>query len=252
MDRAEFKTLLDDEFHRLFQAARSHDDLSFIFAILGINSGTEDLGWQPIGETQALVRDLVGLINSPLYDDARARIALLLYCHITEANFLYHCIYNLLLSAEGQPPKVFNFLDKYKNGVPPSVPAKLAEINAKSVQLGLSGIKLIFDEIIRPEIRNAFFHSDYIIFDDELRLKHRGSQYAKIPLRDVFALLEKTMDFFNSFMEALMKARRSFPRGHMITNRKSLTGVPLCSVEVLVDDQGVVYGFQGSDPLPIW
>ena len=212
----------------------------------------EDAGWQPIGETQILVRDLVGLINSPLYDDARARIALLLYCHITEANFLYHCIYNLLLSAEGQPPKVFNFLDKYKNGVPPSVATKLVEINAKADQLNFSGIKSIFNELVRVEIRNAFFHSDYIIVNDELRLKHRGSQYAIIPLKDVFALLEKTMDFFNSFMGALMKARRSFPPGYIITGRTSSAGTPLCSVEVLMDEQEVVCGFQSSDPLPIW
>ena len=30
----------------------------------------EDVGWQPINETNFLVADLVGLINGPLYVDA--------------------------------------------------------------------------------------------------------------------------------------------------------------------------------------
>ena len=127
MDRTEFREILNLGLQRLFNEARQCDELSFLFAILGFNSGEEDVGWQPINETQALIGDLIGLINGPLYDDAKARIALLLYCHITEANFLYHCLYNLLLTIEHQPPKIFSFLDKYKNGVPPSVSAKLLD-----------------------------------------------------------------------------------------------------------------------------
>jgi len=173
LDRGRFKKLLDSELRRLFDSARERDELSFLFAILGLNSGMEDPGWQPIQETQALVGDLVGLINSPLYEEAKARIGLLLYCHITEANFFYHCIYNLLLTVEGRPPKLFSFLDKYRNGVPPSVSAKLTEIGNKAVAHGFNGIKPIFEEIIRPEIRNAFFHSDYILFDGELRCGFR-------------------------------------------------------------------------------
>jgi hypothetical protein len=252
MDRTEFRKILNLGLKRLLNEARQCDELSFLFAILGFNSGEEDVGWQPINETQALTRDLVGLINGPLYDEARARIALLLYCHITEANFLYHCLYNLLLTIERQPPKIFSFLDKYKNGIPPSVSAKLLDIRSKAKEHGFSEIDTIFEEIIRPDIRNAFFHSDYILFDDELRLKHRGSQYARVPLTTVFALVEKTVDFFNTFMSLLMEARRSFPKGYKIANRKASDGRSLCSVEVIVDDSGLACGFQGSDPLPIW
>jgi len=170
VDRDEFRKFVEAEMRRLFQAARQRDELSFLFAVVGFDSGAEDPGWKPIGETQALVHDLVGLINGPLHDDTKARMALFLYCHITEANFIYHCLYNLLLTIEGQPPKVFNFLDKYKNGVPPSVSAKATEISAKALEQGFKGVKDILDEIIRPNIRNAFFHSDYILFEGKFRL----------------------------------------------------------------------------------
>jgi hypothetical protein len=212
----------------------------------------EDMGWQPINETHAITEDLLGLINGPLHDLAKARMALLLYCHITEANFIYHCIYNMLLTVEGQPPKVFSFLDKYKNGIPPSVSAKLAEIKVRATAHNFKGINDVFDEIIRPDIRNAFFHSDYILFNDELRLKHRGSQYARIPLQEIFELVQKTMDFFNGFMALLTESRSSFPAGYRITGRKASNGQALSSVEVLVDEHGFANGFQSSDPLPIW
>jgi hypothetical protein len=252
MTRDEFKTKVDAELRGVFQAARQRDELSFLFAILGINSGMEDVGWQPINETQALTADLIGLINGPLHHHAKARMALLLYCHITEANFLYHCLYNMLLAAEGHPPKVFNFLDKYKNGVPPSVSAKLTEIKAKAAAQKFEGINAIFSEVIRPDIRNAFFHSDYILFENELRLKHPGSQYARIPLQEVFELVQKTVEFFNGFMGLLNESRRSFPAGYKITGRRAPKGQPLSSVEVLVDERGFATGFQSSDPLPIW
>lgn len=252
MERAEFKRLFQTETRDLFQRARNSDELSFLFAILGINSGIEDIGWQPINETNSLVTDLIGLINGPLHDDAKVRLTLLLYCHLTEASYIYHCIYNMLLTIERQPPKVFSFLEKYRNGIPPSVTAKIAEINSKAQQNGFLGISNIFTEIVRPDIRNAFFHSDYILFDSELRIKHRGSEYARIPYQDVFALLEKTVDFFHGVMELLVEARRSFSRGYKIAGRKALDGRNLSSVTVLTDDEGMAIGFEGSDPLPIW
>jgi hypothetical protein len=209
MTRDEFQKVLDSELSRLFQAARQRDEFSFLFAVLGFNSGKEDAGWQPINETHALAADLLGLLNGPLHDDAKARIALFLYCHIIEANFLYHCLYNLLLTIEGQePPRVFNFLDKYKDGIPPSVSAKLSEIKAKASAQKFQGINNIFDEIVRSDIRNAFFHSDYILFDGALRLKHRGP--VLIPLSEVFQLVQKTINFFETFMLLRSESLRSF------------------------------------------
>jgi hypothetical protein len=250
--REDFLKLLTPTIDSLFAKARSGDGLSFVFSVLGISSGMEDAGWQPVWETQALLSDMAGLIQGPLTEDAKLRLALLLYCHILEASFHYHCIYNLLLTIDGQPPKIFNFLNKYKNGVPPSFQTKISEIEALAEKHGQTGIKAVFREIIRTDIRNAFFHSDYILYNGELRLKHKGSQFAKIPNETVFELVQNAVDFFEGLLQALNRAKRSFPKGHMIKNRKSASGMRLCSIELLFDDNGVVNGFQGSDPLPIW
>ncbi len=47
-------------------------------------------------------------------------------------------------------------------------------------------------------------------------------------------------------------SRRSFPKGHRITGRKSPGGQDLGSVEVLVDERGFATGFKPSDALPLW
>ena len=253
MNRAKFQETVTTELQRLFQAARARDEFAFLFAVLGMDSGMEEAGWQPIGEAQAFVQDLLGLINGPLHQHAKVRTALLLYCHIIEANFIYHCLYNLLLTVEGQaPPKVFGFLDKYKNGIPPNVSVKIGEIKAKAIEHKFLDINAIFDQIVRPEIRDAFLHSDYILIEDELRLKHRGSQYARIRLPEVLELVQKTVDWFNLFMGLLAASRRSFPKGHRIAGRKSPSGQNLGSVEVLVDERGLATGFKPSDALPLW
>ena len=252
MNRSEFQKLINNELPRLSQAARERDELAFLLAILGMNSEQDDAGWQPIGETQAIVQDLLGLLNGPLHQHAKVRMALLLYCHIIEADFPYHCLYNLLLTLEGrEPPKTFSFLDKHKNGIPPSVPDRLAVIKAKAIEHKFLGINAIFDQIFRPDIRNVFVHSDYVLSGDELRLKHRG-EYARIRLAEVMELVQKTVDWFNSFIGLLIASRRSFPKGHRITGRKSADGRDLCSVEVLLDERGLATGFKPSDALPFW
>jgi hypothetical protein len=237
----------------LLAKARAADEFAFLFSILGLDSGEEDEGWQPIAETQQLVADLLGLLDSPLYDEARIRLALLLYCHITEANYHYHCLYNLLQTVDGQIPKLFNFLDKYNKGNPPSVSAKISSIRALANKHGQTGVCSIFDEIIRPDIRNAFFHSDYILFEGELRLKHRGSQIARIPFSEVIELVGKTADYFKGVLLALDRARRSFPKDYQIANRKSKDGtMQLCPVEVTIDDAGYAIGFKITRPGPVW
>jgi hypothetical protein len=159
----------------------------------------------------------------------------------------------MLLTVQGELPNTFNFLRLYKNGIPPSVSNKRKEIVEKAKLQGFPNIECMFSEIVRIDIRNAFFHSDYIIYNNELRLKHRGSEYKKIPAQEVFSLLNKTLHFFDKFMNLLHEGRRSFPIGYKITGRKDSKGNILSSVNLLVDEKtGVLTGFSTSDPLPLW
>jgi hypothetical protein len=252
MDEKAYQQYCRAALERVGDAARKKDEFAYLHAILGINGGMEDAGWQPIAESVTFVRELVSLINTPLHDHTKARLALVVYCHITEANFLYHDVFNLLLAADGQPPNVFNFTHKVQNGKPPSVNAKLADIKATADRMGHAAIAAMFDEIWKPAIRNAVFHSDYVLFENELRIKHRVSQIAKIPLGQVSDLLQKTLHLFEAVLDVREKGLRSFPKGHRITGRKSPKGHDLASIDVTVDENGWACGFSTSEPRPIW
>jgi len=128
-----FSKLITESLNAVFFAAKAKDEFAYVFALLGLNSGMEDAGWQPISETWKLSEDLIAIVNTPLESHTKVRLLLLLYCQITEASYPYHILYNMLLSIEGEtPPKVFNFLQQYKNGVPPSVKTKVKLITEKS------------------------------------------------------------------------------------------------------------------------
>ncbi len=46
-------------------AARKKDEFAYLHAILGINGGMEDAGWQPINESKTFVHELVSLQHAP-------------------------------------------------------------------------------------------------------------------------------------------------------------------------------------------
>lgn len=212
----------------------------------------EDPGWQPSDETITFVREMVSLVNSPLQIHTKARLALVVYCHITEANFLYHDVFNLLLAADGQPPRIVNFIHKVRNGIPPPVNAKITDIKDTADRMGHTDITAMFDEIWKPGLRNAVYHSDYILFENELRTKHRMSQITKTPLEQVFDLLQKALHLFEAVLDVRAKGLTSFPKGHRITGRKCPKGHELASIDVTVDENGRARGYSLSGPLPLW
>ena len=240
-------------FEELFQAAKSKDEFAYIFALLGINSGIEDNGWQPIGETLELAHDLTSIANTPLNSYTKIRILLLLYCQITEASYLYHILYNMLLCIEGKtPPKVFNFLDQVNKGNPPSVKSKVSQITKKATQNGQTKLVEALTFIFDSSVRNAISHADYILFNDELRLKHKGNEIRKIKLAEVAQLISSALEFFEVFFQVVQKHKTSYKDGHLITGRKNNQGHSLMSIKLKVDEKHGLYGFSGSDPVPLW
>ena len=252
MDIREFKNISEKSVKNLFVKAKSIDELAYIFAILGINSGIEDIGWQPISETQSLIQDIVSIINIPLNQYTKIRLMLLLYCQITESNYLYHVLYNMLLCIEEkEPPKIFNFLDQFQKSSPPSVKSKVKQICVKANKLGHAEISKILNIIFDSSLRNAISHADFILFEDELRLKH-GIEVKKIKLNEVSNLIHNTLIFFDVFFQILTEHKMAYKDGHVISNRKRKSGSPLADVTLKVNKKYGLCGFSCSDPFPLW
>jgi hypothetical protein len=253
IDFQSFEKSTEETLNCLFNVAKEQNEFAYVFSLLGINSGIEDAGWQPIAETYLLMRDFVAIANAPFHKHTKARLLLLCYTQITEANYLYHVIYNMLISIEnGNLPKVFSFLDLYKNGIPPSVKSKVGMICEKSEKLGHQRIKDLLENIFDYGIRNAISHADYIIYKDELRLKHKGSDIRIIKLDDVFDLVQRTIIFFEVFFKTSDTHKKSYSDGYVISNRKNEKGQNLASITLKVNPKVGLIGFQQSDPLPTW
>ena len=255
MEIKEFKNLTEQSINDLFAKAKSTDEAAYVFALLGINSGMEDIGWQPIDETLRLIPDITSIINTPLNQHTKCRLMLLLYCQVTESNYLYHVLYNMLLSIEREtPPKVFSFLDQVKNGTPPSVKSKIKQICAKADKLEqskISKISKILNIIFNSPLRNAISHADFILFKDELRLKH-GSTIQKIKLNEISKLVNNTLIFFSVFYEILRIHKTSYKDGYIISDRKNKEGSRLANITLKVHKEYGLCGISTSDPFPLW
>ena len=252
MDTREFKNMSEKSVNNLFVKAKSIDEFAYIFALLGINSGMEDIGWQPINETHFLIQDIVSIIKIPLNEDTRIRLMLLLYCQITESNYLYHVLYNMFLCIEKkEPPKVFNFLDQFQKGSPPSVKSKVKQICVKADKLGHAEISTILNIIFDSSLRNAISHADFILFESELRLKH-GNQIKKLKFDKVSHLIQNTLIFFHVFFEILANCKMAYKDGHVISNRKRESGSRLADITLKVNKKYGLCGFSFSDSFPLW
>jgi hypothetical protein len=248
-----FNKTVEKEIESLFQKSKETDELAYVFSLLGINSGIEDVGWQPINETAKLLEDFGSIANSPLEYHSKIRLLLQMYCQVTETSYIYHIIYNMLLTIDNQePPRVFNFLNKYRGSIPPNVSIKLKLIKDLASAHKLNGLIDIFNKIYDSDIRNAVSHADYILFENEFRLKHRGDKIKIIKLDEVYDLVNYAAIFFQTFFRITHKHKTSYKNGYVIGNRKGKSGNPLSSITLIVNKPGLLVGFQTSDPLPIW
>jgi hypothetical protein len=153
-------------------------------------AGMKDTGWDSHLESISLLDDLGNLCQLelpndkfPEPDNTRVRLTLISYCHITEMNFPYDLVANLLRLRLGRKYCMSPFahlgraITKNINGVktlqkilPASPDKKIKEIESLSEQAGLPEVGKAFREIYDPVIRNAVYHSDYVVQNKSMRL----------------------------------------------------------------------------------
>ena len=153
-------------------------------------AGLEDTGWDSYQESLTLLEDLKRLWSLDLSketfpdpDNTRMRLYLISYCHVTEMNFPYGLMANLLRLRLGKKyaiepfghlyqkankkPKVPSFMH---NRRPPSPEAKIKEIEKLSQEAGLPRVGVALRSVYDSVIRNAVYHSDYVLHDGSMRL----------------------------------------------------------------------------------
>jgi len=196
-------------------------------------TGIQAEGWDPLVESTELVNDLLALSRMDLppdrfadLDRTRARLALISYCHLTEVDFFYELIFNLLRVWCGERFLMTPFRDlakpmKQKSGLfqkylPPSPGKKIGRIREWAQKAGLPDLNAVWDEIHYGDIRNSVFHADYTLTTTEFRMMKgryspsKGYLTPVVPLNDLQTIFTRTFAFYSALLAHHRRARMAF------------------------------------------
>ena len=185
--------------------------------------GIEDQGWDPILESTALIDDLSRLSTEPLDpqkyahpERTRARLALLSYCHVMEADFFYHVLANLSRLRAGAKYDMDPFRDlrerRKQSGIPPALGDKIRRVNELAAKVGVDTAS-IFAEVHFKDIRNSVFHADYTVTETEFRMLqglHKvtaGSLTPRVPFDELDSILRRSFAFYSAIMALHRRTR---------------------------------------------
>jgi hypothetical protein len=204
-------------------------------------AGLEDTGWDSYQESLVFMEDLKRLWALifpqnvfPEPTHTRLRLYLICYCHMTEMDFPYELMANLLRLRLGMKYCISPFAHLYpapkknsrtpsflQNRRPPSPETKIREIEKLSEKAGLPEAGRALRSVYDGTIRNAIFHSDYVLHGDSMRLlsSYRKSKRDNVMTKIVKLdeLMESVNDAFAFFSALLMlynRAKSSFKGFH--------------------------------------
>ncbi len=211
------------------------DRLFELVCALVRSGGVQGPGWDPWYESQAVIDDLQNLAGLELpaerFPDAertRVRLALLSYCHVTEMDLSYVILANLLRLRLGQKYDINPFADlaklvgKKKAGFlqkmkPPSPRQKINRITELAEQAKMPKIGEALAEIYDNIIRNAVYHSDYVLHERNMHLL-KDHHFSKKKLHctqvvefdELDELITNAFAFYTALFSLYERCRRSF------------------------------------------
>lgn len=207
----------ESSLRRLFNAARAKHELHFAMALMPEMRGLQDAGWNTAHETQVAFHEYLEFIERLEPSRMKSRIALSFYCHLSEASGFYEVPKNMLRITEGKSHVLWPFRDlvqkhrKTGNIIAPNANKVLRDLAGHAKTLGFDELAEVFRDAFNPDIRNAYAHADYIVWDDGLRLPMRNGGYAKCLPWDEFTLLfERGINFFNILQELISEYIQSY------------------------------------------
>jgi hypothetical protein len=156
------------------------------------------------------------------------RLALLAYCHITEVDLSYFLLTNLLRVRLDQRYDLSPFSDlaipikSKKAGAlprfkPPSPSQKIKRVKGLAMVANFPKIAESLDEIYDPVIRNAVYHSSYVLQDEVMHLfsDYRLSKTQRVYTRvvkfeELEELISNAFAFYSALVNLYDRARRAF------------------------------------------
>jgi len=210
----------------LFARAANTDGFNYLCTILrveGITSGH----WDAFVEAEEASMDFSNLLRSigrkKNQEKRTLRLALFLYCHSTEMSAPYEILANLLQCCQNKPYMMYPFVDLVKVDKTKSLftkrrlpypKDKIKHIKELAMVCGENKLGEIIDGFFRNDIRNAFYHSDYTISEDEFRIIEGGEIGEQtISLEKLSDVLARCFAFYSAFFIIYNNVKRGFAQG---------------------------------------
>jgi len=238
----------------LFERAKAKDEFEYACKLLRIR-GVESAGWDSLEETDQLFQDITGLMNSPLRGYTQVRLALLLYSHLTEVDAIYLVLANLVRVIQGERYTMDPFAQLYQprgkprmDQRPPSAKSVVNYLVKCADEQKESDLVELLNWFFHDNVRNAFFHSDYIIHQDEFRsreawlLQKDGTYSPSLKLVELMELINRGILFYQVFMATFIGHIRSYKADKEVKGRFGQNG-EVVSITLTASKDGL-YGFK--------
>ncbi|MFB9355756.1 hypothetical protein [Sneathiella chinensis] len=238
----------------LFKFARQMNELDFAGSLSGEFRGMQDAGWSTTITAQQVFEELnERMAASPVETLAEMRIILLLYCQLSEAGGVYESLKNMMGIVENAPYNLWPFRDLVRvkqnpnRVIGPNANATFRDLAIQAQKIGMTGLSSAFENVFRDDVRNGMYHSDYILWNDGLRLRRRnGGNVTRIEYAEVSDLVGIGLAFFQTLQALRTFAVQSFDPPREIIGRFS-ANLPM-PWTVSYDSETGAFSISGSSP----
>lgn len=241
----------------LYSFAAQINELDFAMALSGEARGDQGPGWSTTITAHEVFDEITELTSkSSISSKQDIRLALLLYCQLAEAGGYYETIQNMI-GVLAQKPYVmwpFQHLVRVKQEpkriIGPNANATFRQLASAARAVGLTRLSDLLADAFRDDIRNGIAHSDYIIWEDGLRLRKRNGGFAKLlAFGEVNAALARGINFFQILRSHNTTAAQSYYPSKEIVGRLSMNHPMPWTVSF--DPSDGSFSISGSSPGPV-
>jgi hypothetical protein len=232
--------------NELFFRSLRKNSFETLCALLRV-SGFQDAGWDPFEESIEAFEDYNWLLEkatSERSEKSSWRVGLLMYCQLVEMTAPHELLENFLriLSGKKYHLRPFGHLGRTKkkqlfSWIPPSAKVKFKELKKSAVDSKEKRLVEFIDSFFNDKVRNAFFHSDYIITEEYFRWTESGLAQ-QIPLKHLNTIISNCFSFYGALLwchKYWLKELAQAPKFHKWPQYEIL--------EILSTEDEGVYGF---------
>jgi len=220
-------------FDPLFEKAKNKSEFEFIFTLFRFR-GLQDAGWDPWENTLEAF-DRLTRLKMKIRDFKTIRhLFLWLYGHIVEASEPYETVANLINIIDGKRFTGTNFPPKKigKYIVPKSPSEKIDTLIKMATKINMSDSVFPFQDVFDRELRNAIFHSDYVLYGNEVRLPKVGT---KVYSHDeIQSLINKALAYFATFKNLISIHIKSYQSPKVISVHPEFDSDPRVKAKTII------------------